>query len=107
MHQETLFSQQRATEEPDITRNRHRRSETSMLAHARVSTSKDREQIYGYIKAAGTFGMTLDEMSIVLDRPCNCISGRFSELKRAGRILASALLRKTRTGSPARVYITS
>jgi predicted transcriptional regulator len=105
MTQESLFSQQSVTREPDICINRHRRSDTSMLADKRVNKNRDRELIYNYVKSSGAYGLTLDEMSIVLDRPCNCISGRFSELKRAGRIIASAETRRTRTGSVAHVYV--
>jgi len=105
MHQETLFSQQRVTEEPDICRNRHRRSDTSMLADQRVNKSRDRELVYSYIKAAGSYGMTLDEISICLDRAPNRLSGRCSELKKSGRIIATTATRKTRTGSWAHVYV--
>ena len=105
MTQESLFSQQSVTREPDICINRHRRSDTSMLADKRVAKGKDREQVFAYIKEAGAYGHTLDEVSVLLDRPCNCISGRFSELKKAGRIVASAETRKTRTGSWAHVYV--
>jgi len=105
MNQESLFSQQSVTREPDITINRHQGSETSRLADVRANKSRDRELIYGYLKAAGNYGHTLDEISVLLDRPCNCISGRFSELKKAGRIVASGLRRTTRTGSPAAIYV--
>lgn len=105
MTQESLFSMQSVTKEPDICINRHRRSDTSMLADKRVKKSRDRELVFGYIKEAGPYGHTLDEISVLLDRPCNCISGRFSELKKAGRILATELTRKTRTGSWAHVYV--
>jgi len=105
MTQESLFSQQSVTREPDICINRHRRSDTSMLADKRVAKARDRSQIFGYIKAAGMYGHTLDEMSVILERPCNCISGRFSELKKSGEIIPTEERRKTRTGSLARVYI--
>lgn len=91
----------------DITFNRHGGAETSNLADKRVLKSLDRYTIYGYIKAAGSFGCTLDEMSILLDRPCNCISGRFSELRKSGEIIPTNTHRTTRTGSPAMVYIAS
>ena len=103
----TLFSQQSVTREPDICINRHRRSDTSMLADKRVRKPQDREQVYGYIRQAGSYGMTLDEISIVLDRAPNRLSGRVSELKRAGRIIATEVTRQTRTGSWAHVYVVS
>ena len=89
----------------DLCFNKHGGAETSMLAHARVQKSRDRALVYGYVKVSGSFGMTLDELSIVLDRPPNCLSGRFSELKRSGEIVASEKKRKTRTQSWARVYV--
>ena len=89
----------------DLCFNRHGGAGTSILAHARVNKSRDRALVYGYIKAAGAFGMTLDELSIMLDRPPNCLSGRFSELKRSGEIIASDTKRETRTQSWARVYV--
>lgn len=105
MNQPTLFSQQSVARDPDICINRHGGSTTSTLAHQRVALEKDRALVYGYIKAAGRFGMTLDELSIVLDRAPNRISGRFSELKKRGEIVATEQRRKTRTGSWAQVYV--
>lgn len=91
----------------DICFNRHGGAETSNLADRRVRKSKDRALIYGYVKSAGAFGHTLDEISVLLDRPCNCISGRFSELRKSGEIIPTNTHRKTRTGSWAAVYIIS
>lgn len=105
MSQFSLFSQQSVTKEPDICINRHQRSDTSMLADVRVSKASDRELVYGYIKSASIFGMTVDELSIILDRAPNRISGRVSELKRSNRIIATELTRKTRTGSWAHVLV--
>jgi hypothetical protein len=91
--------------EPDICRNRHGGVETSVLADRRVQKSQDRQLVLGYITAARTFGHTLDEISILIDRPCNCISGRFTELCKANLIIKTATKRKTRTGALAAVYI--
>lgn len=91
--------------EPDICRNKHGGVETSMLADRRVQKSKDRALILGYIRASGAFGMTLYEMGVLLDRECNRISGRFTELKRDGQIIATETRRKTWTGSWATVYV--
>ena len=98
-----LFAIQRR--EPDICRTRHRGAETSMQADKRVRKDRDRQLIYGAIQAAGNFGHTLDEISLLLDRPCNCISGRFTKLRRRGQIVTSDRTRPTRTGSPSRVYV--
>jgi hypothetical protein len=89
----------------DICFNRHGGAETSMLADRRVRKSKDRALVYGYVKAAGSYGHTLDELSILLDRPCNCISGRLTELRKSGEIVTSDFTRFTRTRSRARVYV--
>ena len=91
----------------DITFNRHGGAETSNLADKRVKKSMDRATVYGYVKASGAYGLTLDEASILLDRPCNCISGRFSELRKSGEIVQAGTYRKTRTGSWAAVYVAS
>ena len=103
MQQTTLFHIK--TIEPDICRRKHGGAETSIQADKHVQKDRDRQLIYGYIKAAGAYGHTLDEISILLDRPCNCISGRFTELRKRGQIVTSDLTRATRTGSPARVYV--
>lgn len=103
MRQQVLF--QVTPVEPDICRNRHGGSDMSILADKRVQKGADREQVFALIKAVWPGGRTLDEVSVILNRPCNCISGRFSELKKAGRIAASETTRKTRTGSMARVYV--
>ncbi len=105
MQQPTLFSMQSVIREPDICRNRHRRSDTSMLADATVNKERDREQVFGLIKDAKHYGHTTDEISVLLDRPCNCVSGRMSELKRAGRIVGNGVRRPTRMGRLANVYV--
>lgn len=90
--------------EPDICKNRHGGAETSVLADKKVQKTKDRELIYGYIYHAGRFGHTLDELSIMLHRNPNALSGRLTELVRAGRIIVSEERRLTRAGCKARVY---
>ena len=101
--QTTLFHIRKR--EPDLCRRKHGGAETSVAADKRVEKAKDRELIYGYIKAAGAYGRTLDEISVLLDRPCNTISGRFTELRKAGRILTSDQVRLTRMQCKARVYV--
>jgi len=107
--QPTLFDHPIALCEPkpdlDMCFNRHGGNAQSDAAHQRVQKSRDRALVYGFIKAAGTFGHTVDEISLLLDRAPNRISGRITELKKAGEIVASFVTRPTRTGSPARVYI--
>jgi hypothetical protein len=103
MEQPALFPI--AQREPDICKNRHQGAETSVEADKKVQKSKDRELIYSYIKMAGRFGHTLDELSIMLHRTPNAISGRLTELRVKGRIVTSDQTRLTRTNSKARVYI--
>lgn len=91
--------------ERDICANRHRGSDMSILANERVDKSSDRELIYGYVREAGLYGHTLDELAVILCRDANRISGRLTELRKAGRIIASPDTRKTRTGSWAHVYV--
>lgn len=90
----------------DICYNRHGGAETSIEANKRVRKERDRELIYGYIKSAGSFGHTLDELCVLLQRTPNQISGRLTELRVKGRILTSDRTRPTRAGVQARVYIT-
>jgi len=105
MRQQTMFNIKER--EKDICARKHGHAETSVEADKKVSKTKDRELIYGYIYHAGRFGHTLDELSIMLHRNPNSISGRLTELRMAGRILISDERRMTRTGCRARVYKTS
>lgn len=89
----------------DICARKHGGAETSIEANKRVLKERDRELIYGYIKAAGSFGHTLDELCVLLQRTPNQISGRITELRVKGRILTSDRTRPTRAGVQARVYI--
>ena len=91
-------------QEPDICRNRHGGVETSVEADKAVRKERDRELIYGYIKTARHYGQTLDELSVLLDRPPNALSGRITELKAQGKIVYTGRKRQTRSGCLARVY---
>lgn len=88
----------------DVCAGKHGLADTSVEANRKVQKTKDQELIYGYIYHAGRFGHTLDELSIMLLRPPNALSGRLTELVRAGKIVVSEERRTTRTGSRARVY---
>jgi hypothetical protein len=101
---ETIIAAQ--VPDQDICFNRHGGADTSVMADKRVRKTQDRAWILGAIKAAGAYGLTLDEASILLDRPCNCISGRFSELcHKTKEIIKTERTRLTRMGSHAHVYI--
>ena len=63
------------------------------------------EEALGHIKAARDFGITLDEMCILLHRKPNEISGRFSELRMLEQITPTVRRRPTRTGATARVWV--
>lgn len=104
MQQTSMFSIKKR--EADICRRKHGGAETSVDADKHVQKTRDRELIYDYIRAAGQYGYTLDELSVMLDRPPNRISGRVTELRVAGRIVTSDQTRLTRSGCKARVYVT-
>ncbi len=91
--------------EPDICRRKHGGAETSVKADKLVSKENDRRLVYSYIKEAGSYGHTLDEIAVLLDRDANRLSGRFTELRKRGQIATSDRTRPTRTGGQARVYI--
>lgn len=105
MRQLTLGNIKLKPIEPDICANRHGGVDTSVQADKRVKKEYDRRLILGYVQASRGYGLTLDEACIVLERNPNEISGRFTELAKAGLIFATSLRRLTRTGSPARVWV--
>ena len=105
MRQLTLGNIKLSPIEKDVCANRHGRVDTSVAADKRVQKERDRHLILGYIKASRDYGITLDEMCIVLERKPNEISGRFSELRNQEQIVATSRRRVTRTGATARVWV--
>ena len=103
VRQRSLFPHRKR--DPDVCQRKHGGADTSIMADQLVNKARDRELIYGIVRAAGAYGQTLDEVSVLLDRPCNRISGRFTELRVAGRLTMSDRMRPTRTGAKARVYV--
>lgn len=93
-------------ESADICASRHGGVETSVAADKKVQKEADRELIYGYIVASRHYGHTLDELSVLLNRPPNAISGRLTELCYQRKIIYSGRKRLTRSGCLARVYTT-
>lgn len=89
----------------DVCAGRHGLADTSVEANKSVDKETDRLVILGWIKAARSYGMTLDELSIMLNRPPNAISGRLTELRIRNQIILSEARRPTRTGCSARVYV--
>lgn len=91
----------------DITARKHRGDAMSAAANRKIHHSKEsaREFICKLVESAGYFGMTSDEIAAELDVSVNRISGRLSELKALGPIIATDRTRKTRAGCNARVLI--
>lgn len=86
----------------DVCSRKHGGVETSMEANLRVDKMNDRRRVLALIQGAG--GYTLDQVSAILERPPNQISGRFSELAAAGLICRTSERRKTRAGSSAYLW---
>lgn len=67
--------------------------------------SHQRSAVYARVLRAGANGVTIDEVARDLDRPPNAISGRFTELTRAGLGHYSRDVRRpTSSGCTARVF---
>lgn len=73
----------------DICTNRHLGNEESVAAFDRMaaSLSTARSKVLSAIAHAGTYGITAKELASSWNVGLNCISGRFSELKKASLIL--------------------
>ena len=100
------FSESSIKNELDVCASRHGGVETSVAADKKVQKETDRLLIYNYIVASRHYGHTLDELSILLHRPPNSISGRLTELSYQRKIIYSDRKRRTRSGCLARVYTT-
>lgn len=87
-------------------------SETSEAAAINL-TGKDRANatILSWMERKGEFGMTIDEASVLLSEvferqiPPGTASARMRELELTDKISKTPKKRRTRTGSPANVYI--
>lgn len=64
-----------------------------------------RRAVRDRIVAAGSYGVTLDELADRFGCEPNKISGRVTELKKAGLIVHTKARRKTRAGSTASVIV--
>lgn len=89
----------------DICQNKHGGDPESVAAHAAGDKLRDRAVALEFIRLRGQTGATADEFAEHLGRQLNQVSGRFTELKRDGQIVASGAKRPTRSGSAAKVYI--
>lgn len=90
--------------------SRHGGNPFSEAAYANTDAAGDCRLILDMIRAAGSVGLTCDEVSAKLDRPPNSISGRFTQLAAAGLIVRAGPAdkverRPTRTGSMAAVWV--
>lgn len=76
---------------------------TSIEAFARIAPALPERQrlVYEAICLCGIHGATIDEAAIALGVYPNAISGRFTELKRVGKIYATGERRKTSSGHSA------
>lgn len=69
--------------------------------------SQKQKLIMARIIAAGSKGMTLDQLSAQMHVPANALSGRVTELVRLGRVQHTKERRRTRAGSTASVIVAS
>lgn len=94
----------------DVTRNRHQGNPQSEAAHRRNKSRSftQRITIFGVLRETWlrkTDGLTVEEISRVLDMRYTAVSARVSELKREGLVMPSGKTRPTETGSQAAVII--
>lgn len=87
----------------DICSSRHRGAECSRIANRRVAKSSDRQKVLNILQQFQG-GATLDQVSNLLDRMPNQLSGRFTELAAKGLIEKTGEHRLTRAKSPAAVW---
>jgi hypothetical protein len=81
--------------------------DTRRAAHARVRPVKERQyrRILDFGCIRGRYGLIADELVASWNCSHNQVAPRISELKRAGRLVETSRTRRTRSGSPARVYV--
>lgn len=92
----------------DITASRHGGSPTSEEANDELgphAKARLREMVLDVLRMRGEFGGTTQEVARHLEMSDNSISGRMTELKRAGLAVETERHRKTRSGSPAAVVV--
>lgn len=91
----------------DITLNRHGGNAESNAAHQKIALSKEnsRRKVYEYALSCGDRGVTTDEVAAHFDTTPNAISGRLTELKALQLLIPTKILRATRSGCSARVFV--
>ena len=71
----------------DICENKHQQNAESVAANpGKESKQKDRIRVYQIVLDKS--GITSKEIAKIMKRPLNCISGRITELKKTGQIMA-------------------
>src|SRR5262245_47203398 len=93
----------------DICSGRHGGAETSQEAFEgiRAGLPAARARVFSVIVGAGLIGLTSQEIADSLGVGVNVISGRVTELLKAGYVIDSGKRRKTRSGFNARVVVAS
>ena len=91
----------------DICANRHRGSIESKFAFkiAKAGLTLNQQKVLKFIADNGALGATCDEAAAHFNAMPNELSGRFSELKRDGKIKADGRRRLTRGGCYAAVCV--
>lgn len=92
------------TIQEDICANKHRGDQESKEANKTVDKERGLLMVVDCTRESGSFGRTLDDMSMILGKPPNAISGRVTEAKRRGLLRWNGNRRPTRTGCLAKVY---
>lgn len=87
----------------DPSARKHGGNECSREAFRRVDAKSDCAAILAKLKAFPS-GLTLDQLCELLGRTPNQISGRITDLRRAGRIETTSERRETRSGAMAFVH---
>lgn len=92
--------------ELDITARKHGGNPQSAAAHRKRAHKgpQQRERVLAAIRLAGEQGLTCDELAERWGVGMNAVSGRFSELSRAGKITKNGT-RPTRTGNRAGAWV--
>lgn len=80
---------------PDITARKHGGNQNSVAANERAEPTKDsdRAAIVSWLRTQGLGGGTSKEYAAATGRQLNCLSGRFSELLRDGKIHRTTMSR--------------
>lgn len=88
----------------DVCAARHGGIATSVEANRQVDKLNDRAEVFRIVHRYGSHGVTLDEVSALMGRMPNAISGRFGELAMQGLIYRTTGRRATRSGASAFVW---